>query len=175
MKDKYLEDLKKSNDKLRFEIADKIAKRDLEVYQLADRLATIMKEVFDFCKQYTEHANSEDLRKDGPRLLFNCDEHNNIVIGIWFNRLRYEPNKDTLYFFNNLVIPTIPEWVGKYDYEGQFSEVKPSDSEIKQVLTELRIALESDGKGWMELAKKSIEFRLAKEHEELTKKLEMIA
>lgn len=42
MKDKYLEDLKKSNDKLRFEIAEKIAKRDLEVYQLADRLATIM-------------------------------------------------------------------------------------------------------------------------------------
>lgn len=173
MKDNYLEDLKKSNDKLRFEIAEKIAKRDLEVYQLADRLATIMREVFDFCKQYTEYANSEDLRKDGARFLFNCDEHNNIVIGVWFNRLRYEPKYDTLYFFNNLIIPTIPEWVGKYDYEG--SKKKPSDSDIKQVLTELRIALESDGKGWMELAKKSIEFRLAKEHEELTKKLEMIA
>lgn len=173
MKDNYLEDLKKSNDKLRFEIAEKIAKRDLEVYQLADRLATIMREVFDFCKQYTEYANSEDLRKDGARFLFNCNEHNNIVIGVWFNRLRYEPKDDTLYFFNNLIIPTIPEWVGKYDYEG--SKKKPSDSEIKQVLTELRIALESDGKGWMELAKKSIEFRLAKEHEKLTKKLEMIA
>lgn len=83
--------------------------------------------------------------------------------------------KDTLYFFNNLIIPTIPEWVGKYDYEGQFSKTKPSDSEIKQVLTELRIALEDEGKGWMELAKKTIEFRLAKEHEELTKKLEIVA
>lgn len=175
MKDDYLEDLKKSNDKLRFEIADKIAKRDLEVYQLADRLATIMREVFDFCKQYTKFANSEDLRKDGPRFLFNCDEHNNIVIGVWFNKLRYEPKDDTLYFFNNLVIPTIPEWVGKYEYEGQFSKTKPSDSEIKQVLTDLRIALEDDGKCWMELAKKSIEFRLAKEHEELTKELEIVA
>ena len=172
MKDNYLEDLKKSNDKLRFEIAEKIAKRDLEVYQLADRLATIMREVFDFCKQYTEFANSEDLRKDGARLLFNCDEHNNIVIGIWFNKFCYEPKEDTLYF-DNLVIPTIPECVGKYEYE--FSKTKPSDSEIKQVLTELRIALEDDGKCWMELAKESIEFRLAKEHEELAKKLEIVA
>lgn len=113
------------------------------------------------------------MRKDGARLLFNCDEHNNIVIGIWFNKFCYEPKEDTLYFFNNLVIPTIPEQVGKYDYEG--SKRKPSDSEIKQVLTELRIALEDDVKCWMELAKKSIEFRLAEEHEKLTKKLEMIA
>lgn len=179
--DKELDELKKHNDELKLKIADLVAKRDREIYEMGDRLSTIMSEVYNFMKDYVSFVDSQNSSIPGPRLYFNTTKEENREVGIRFNSFLYNPEDDTLYYRTNyyktdLVVPTIVEWIGRYEYVNKGLKVSITcDETINELYDGLKCALESDGKGWNRLARNLVKYHLEKEHTELEERVAKLA
>ena len=172
--DKELDNLKKGNEVLKHKIAKIRADRDSEIQTMADTVATIMKETFDFCRDYVSSVNSETFRKDGPRLYFSNKNNGEEDVYIKFNRFTYRPLDDTL-LFRDIVLPTIPEFVGKYSRDGVWKSAPIYDYDLNELYQELKIVLESNGECWKTLARSLVKFTLEKERSELENELLKLA